>query len=85
MFLLQSQVAFRKFSFPFLTSKTQDDFFSMQSYTTVFTLEIITRNRQVEINRLIDFTSMVNLERAPAVLWISDGENHQTRSKEPWS
>lgn len=26
MFLLQSQVAFRKFSFPFLTSKTQDDF-----------------------------------------------------------
>lgn len=59
--------------------------FVMQSYTIIFTLEIITRNQQVEINRLIDFIAMVNLERAPAVLWISDGENHQTRNKEPWS
>lgn len=59
--------------------------FVMQSYTIIFTLEIITRNQQVEINRLTDFIAMVNLERAPAVLWISDGENHQTRNKEPWS
>ena len=59
--------------------------FLMQSYTIIFTLEIITRNQQVEINRLTAFIAMVNLERAPAVLWISDGENHQTRSKKPWS
>lgn len=59
--------------------------FFFNALTTIFTLEIITRNRQVEINRLIGFISMVNLERAPAVWWISDGENQQTRNKEPWS